>query len=220
VTVESRDNLYVLHSGGVDAFGWRVIGGSSPHLRTSAPGPTHLVRIKSVNDRIEGFKIGILATGGRRWLGASGPVSDNRVELELHGTRIRSEGEGAADLALQGALSEEAPDIGREFPAGDRNVLRVLMRDITGSPSPRPNVYTDVFGPELEANRGIGNRLEFAGTLEEFTRLNPGITAAPPAQSSGMANRGMPTFQDPSPLTSKGGFGTTSAVCSSRPAVS
>ncbi|HLF30932.1 MAG TPA: hypothetical protein VI566_07880, partial [Xanthomonadales bacterium] len=63
VTVESRDNLYALRPGGQDAFGWRVIGGSSSHLADlGAPGANHnLVRIKSVNDRIEGFKIGILA---------------------------------------------------------------------------------------------------------------------------------------------------------------
>jgi hypothetical protein len=139
VTVESRDNLYSLRPGGQDAFGWRVIGGSSSHiLDLGAPGATHnLARIKSINDRIEGFKVGILATGGRRWLGASDPVSDNSVELELNGTRILSEGEGATDFSLQGALSEEAPEIGREFAAGDRNVLRVLMRDVTAASSPK-----------------------------------------------------------------------------------
>jgi hypothetical protein len=183
-SLESKRNLYARSPGGLDRFGWRIIGGSSAHIPgLASPGASfNVTRVHSVDDRIEGFKVGILAAAGRRWLGASGPVSDNRVELDLIGTRIRTEGEDAADFALQGTLSEDAPGIGREFPAGDRNVLHVCMGGVTGSAADRTNRYTNVYGPSRQADQGTDNRLEIAGTTAEFAGANTGISAAPPAE--------------------------------------
>lgn len=184
VLFESRNNLYALRPGGYDAFAWGIYGGSSSHIPgLSAPGASfNVARIISDHDRITGFKTGIRAIGARRWNSASGPLTDNRLELELHGMHIQTEGEGAADLVFQGAVSDLELDDNREFPPGDRNILRVLMRDVAGSSAPRANSYADVFGPELEANRGSGNRLEFSGSLEEFTQSNQSLSPAPPAE--------------------------------------
>ncbi len=181
---ESNRNLYTRNPGGLDRFAWRVIGGSSAHIPgLASPGASsNVTRVHSVDDRIEGINVGILASAGRRWLGASGPVSDNRVDLDLTGTRIRTEGEHAADFLLQGTLSEDAPGVGREFAAGDRNIVRVVMRGVTGSPAKRTNRYADVYGPSRQADQGSGNRLEFAGTLAGFAVSNPGISPAPPAE--------------------------------------
>ncbi len=96
--------------------------------------------------------------------------------------RIRTEGEGAADLVLQGALSEPESSDSPEFSVGDRNTLSVLVHNLTGSGSPRENLYANVSGPVLESNQGSHNRLEFSGSLEEFTRSNPGFSPAPPAE--------------------------------------
>ena len=183
-SLESRRNLYSRNPGGLDRFGWRVIGGSSAHIPgLASPGASfNVTRVHSVDDRIEGFKVGILAAAGRRWLSASGPVSDNRVELDLDGARIQTEGGDAADFSLQGTLSEDAPGIGREFPAGDRNVLHVSMRGVNASATARTNRYTDVYGPSGQADQGSGNRLEFAGTAADFAGANPGIPVAPPAE--------------------------------------
>jgi len=184
VLFESSNNLYALRPGGYDAVAWRVYGGSSSHIPgLSAPGASfNVARIISDHDRITGFKTGIRATGGRRWKSASGPLTGNRLELELRGTHIQTDGEGAADLILQGALSDLEFDDNREFPPGDRNILRVLMRDVTGSSAPRANSYADVFGPELGSNRGSGNRLEFSGSLAEFEQSNQSISPAPSAE--------------------------------------
>ena len=183
-TVNSTHNLYILPAGGSDRFAWQVIGGSSAHHFPglgSAGASFNTASVHSVDDRIEGFRIGILAAAGRRSLDSSGPVSDNRLDLDLERLRIRTEGADAADLELQGARSEPAQDIGREFPAGDRNTLHIRMHGVTGSPTERANQYADVFGPSLPANRGTGNRLEISGTASDFARVNSNISAAPPA---------------------------------------
>jgi len=98
---------------------WWLFGGTSAPHGLAAPGANHnLVRVHSVNDRIDGFKTGIWAVAARRFLTTSGPVSDNRIELELQGTRIQTAGEGAADLDLLGALSAADEDGSQEFFAG------------------------------------------------------------------------------------------------------
>jgi hypothetical protein len=180
---ESRNSRYVCPGTCVHPA-WRLFGGTSAHLPGLAvPGANHnLVRVHSVNDRIDGFQTGISAAAARRWLTASGPVSDNRIELELKGTRIRTTGEGAADLELLGALSAAEDDGNQEFLPGDRNILHVLIRNSVGSFSPRTNGYTAVLGPKLVSNLGTGNRVEFEGSLEEFTQSNPGLSPAPPAE--------------------------------------
>jgi len=181
---ESRDNLYVCPGSNPcnQSAAWWLFGGTSAPHGFAASGANHnLVRVHSVNDRIDGFKTGIWAVAARRWLSTSGPVSDNRIELELQGIRIQTAGEGAADLDLLGAFSAPEADGSQEFSPGDRNILRVLIRDAVGSSSPRANRFAYVVGPELEKNLGTGNRVEFAGSLEEFTHSNLGFSPAPPA---------------------------------------
>lgn len=184
VRLESQTNLYAPGPGSYDAIGWQLFGGSSSHNPgMAAPGASfNVLRLKSKHDRIEGFTIGIHAAAARRWQSASDLVSDNRVELELHGTCIQTDGEGAADFSLQGALSDAEADGNREFQPGNRNVLSILIGDATGSTSPRANQYANVFGPQMKANWGTGNRLEFAGSLADFEASNTNISVAPPAE--------------------------------------
>lgn len=183
-SLESSRNLYVRNPGGTDKFGWRVVGGSSAHIPgLASPGASsNVARVHSIDDRIEDFKVGIQAAAGRRWLDASGPVSDNLVELDLERTRVRTEGQDAADFVFQGAFSEAAPGVGREFPAGDRNVTRIRMRNVIGSPAVRANQYADASGPALADNKGVGNRLEILGGAADFARNNTSISVAPPAE--------------------------------------
>lgn len=181
--IESRGNLYL--RSGRDRYGWLLLGGStSPHfLEAGIPGAARAtLRVESTDDRIEGFRQGIQAAAARRIGGQSPLLVDNRVELRLRGTRIRSDGEGAADLVLQGTMSEiEQAEGPGEFPAGHRNVLRVLMEDVSGS-GERRNVYADVVGPAKLENQGVGNRLEFSGDATSFGRSNGGIEPLPDAQ--------------------------------------
>jgi hypothetical protein len=180
--VESRDNLYV--RSGRDRYGWLLLGGStSPHfLEAGIPGAARtLLQLDSTDDRVEGFRWSIHAVAARRIGGDSSPLMDNRLELRLRGTHIRSTGDGAADLVLQGALSEIAQAQGAgEFPAGDRNVLHVRMQGVTGS-GPRQNAYAHVSGPSQPAHQGTGNRLEIVGDPASFARSNPDLDPPPPA---------------------------------------
>jgi hypothetical protein len=181
--VESRGNRYV--RSGRDRYGWLLLGGStSPHfLEAGIPAAARAtLRVESTDDRIEGFRQSIQAAAARRIGGQSSLLMDNRVELRLRGARIRSDGEGAADLVLQGAMSEVAQAEGPgEFPAGNRNVLRVVMQDVSGS-GQRRNVYANVVGPTRFENQGVGNRLEVTGDATSFVRSNGGIDPPPNAQ--------------------------------------
>jgi hypothetical protein len=181
--VESRGNRYL--RSGRDRYGWMLLGGStSPHfLEAGIPGAAGTtLLVESTDDRIEGFRHAIQAAAARRIGGQSSLLMDNRLDLRLRGTRIQSDGDGAADFVLHGTLSEigQAEGMG-EFPAGDRNVLRVTMEDVTGS-GLRRNVYADVVGPTKVENRGVGNRLELVGDPASFGRFNRGIDPPPDAR--------------------------------------
>jgi hypothetical protein len=93
---------------------------------------------------------------------------------------VRSDGAGAADFSLYGAVAEPDPDHGREFVAGERNTLRVSIARSHGS-GPRDNEYATDLGPVDTGNRGEGNRIEFVGSEAEFSRSNEAIEPAPPA---------------------------------------
>jgi hypothetical protein len=181
--IDSRGNRYL--RSGRDRYGWLLLGGStSPHfLEAGIPGAARAtLRVESTDDHIEGFRQGIQAAAARRIGGQSSLLLDNRVELRLRGTRIRSDGEGASDFILQGAMSEVAQAEGPgEFPAGNRNVLRVVMEDVSGS-GERRNVYADVVGPTRLENQGVGNRLEVTGDATSFVRSNGGIDPPPNVQ--------------------------------------
>lgn len=162
--VESYGNLY--RRTGLDRFGWHLLGASTaPHVR-EAPGQggaRNSLRVTSRDDRIEGFRVGIQAAAARRLGLASEPLNDNRLEIDLRGTRIQTEGEGAADLVMRATVSEiEQQKEPMELPAGDRNVLRLQMSGVTGS-GQRRNVFADVVGPLEPANFGTGNQLQVVG---------------------------------------------------------
>jgi len=182
-TIESRRNRYT--SSARPRFGWTLIGGStSPHFTGAGiPGASGVtLRVDAEGDRIEGFETGIEAAAARRVGASSWPLSDNRVDLRLDGTRIASVGERAADLVLRGTLSEmEAWVTPGEFAAGDRNLLRASLNDVTGS-GVTHNRYADVDGPVQPANGGFGNRLIIEGTPEQFRQGNRGIEPEPAAR--------------------------------------
>jgi hypothetical protein len=181
VVIESRRNLY--RRTGLDWFGVHLAGAStSPHV-PELPGQgaaRNQLRMSSVDDRIEGFKVGVQAAAARRLGTGSEPLHDNRVELEMRGTRIITADAGAADLKLRGTVSQvEQEQSPADFPAGDRNVLRVEFNGVRGS-GPRQNIYADADGPIRPGNSGTGNRLEFAGTREAFLESNRDLDPSPP----------------------------------------
>jgi hypothetical protein len=180
LTIDSAGNLY---SPETASPGWTIVGGSSPPNPAigTAGASSNVVRIGSTGDRIDGAPVGIRAFGGQRLGTEFGPSSDNRVELVIAGLALRTvAADGpASDLVLAGAASMcacESP----EFRAGDRNVVRVSLRDSTGS-GPRDNVYANVLGPTPPGNLGAGNRLAFAGTPAAFAASNHDIDPAPDA---------------------------------------
>jgi hypothetical protein len=89
-TLESTHNVYV-RTGSFADLGWQLLGGSSaPHPTTPTPGAfRNTLRVRSLDDRIEGFQVAVYAAAGRRVGDTSGPVSDNRMELDMTGTTIR-----------------------------------------------------------------------------------------------------------------------------------
>lgn len=181
--IESRGNLY--RRTGLDRFGWHLVGASTaPHVQ-EAPGQggaRNSLRMISRDDRIEGFRTGIRAAAARRLGPTSGPLSDNRLEIDLRGTRIRTEGDAAADLVLRATVSEvEQEKAPMELAAGDRNVLRVQMSDVTGS-GQRRNVFEDVVGPLEPSNFGTGNQLQVVGQAGSFGQANRAIEPQPGPQ--------------------------------------
>jgi hypothetical protein len=158
--------------------------------------------VRSVDDRIEGFKTGVLATGGRSFYAASlnEAPRDNHIELQLIGTTISTPScplvrrmvgspgtvagtderfERVRDLRLIGAeMVNEGAD------AGEGNSLRVELRGVTGS-GVRANRYANAdagYGQLPRKFHGKGNRLEIVGDLETFKRTNRGIDPLPPAE--------------------------------------
>jgi len=181
--IESQANVY--GRTGFDRFGWHLLGASSsPHVQ-DAPGQggvRNSLRMISRDDRIEGFRTGIQAAAARRLGFTSGPLSDNRLEIDLLGTRILTEGDAAADLVLRATVSEiEQEKAPMELAAGDRNVLRLQMSGVTGS-GQRRNVFADVVGPREPANFGTGNQLQVIGEARSFGQTNRAIEPPPGPQ--------------------------------------
>ena len=190
VSIISRDNLYRDDRADpcvLPRLGWNLTGGSGPPVPLPVPVPEtarNLLHVHSVNDRIERFTTGILATGSRRFfpLPSAGPSTDNQVDLELLGARISTPpcaGAPTTDISLAGAFA------GAEgLVPGDGNGLRAVVRGVTGSGS-RSNQYAHAQGPSgsLPAElRGQDNRLEIVGTLAAFGRTNRRIDPAPEAE--------------------------------------
>jgi hypothetical protein len=142
------------------------------------------VRLRSLQDRIEGFTTAILAVGGRRFFAApvAGPSTDNSVDLALIGTTISTPACAGtlpvADFRFAGALVPNT-----SLVPGDGNVIRAVIRGVTAS-GPRSNVYANVLGPTgpLFPELGTGNRLEIVGSERAFARTNRAIDPAPGAE--------------------------------------
>ena len=109
-TLESTHNVYV-RTGTFDDLGWQLLGGSSaPHATTPTPGAfRNTLRVRSLDDRIEGFHVAVYAAAGRRVGETSGAVSDNRMELDMTGTTLRTLDASGADLSLHGCLLYTSP---------------------------------------------------------------------------------------------------------------
>lgn len=186
VVFRSRRSLYRRAAGGIDRFGWQLYGGTGIPLATagtSTAGSSHgMTRVESDSDRIEGFRTGVLAAGYRRVADYSGPGSDNRIELRMRNTIIRSAGEGASDFALLGAIGEPAPGGGLALPPGERNVVWADLRGVSGS-GERKNRFLDRVGPDGAGSQDDGNRVVIAGRADVFAKSNPAILPTPPASA-------------------------------------
>ena len=181
VTLRSRGNLYV-SAGGSFPVGWGILGGSSaPHEPLTEGAESNSVRIEAHDDRIEGYRIGIWAAAGRQIAGMPGTVKHNRGELLLSGLRIKTVGDGAADLVLHGAwLETESGASAAAVETVEGNVLQVTLLDSTGS-GHRENVYADRWPPEFAAVGAAqhSDRLEFTGTRAFFLESNTAFDPAP-----------------------------------------
>jgi hypothetical protein len=181
--VRSEHNQYGAANGPPHQWAWTIIGASStphyPHPYT-AGARLNSVEFRSNGDRIDGAISGVHAIGGRRFHSTSGPVSDNRAELDLQDLQIRTVAADGADLVLRGALAEPDPELGTDFPVGERNVLRIRMDGATGS-GVRANVCETDSGATAPADPGVGNRVEIVGAAAEFLRRNQGFEPPPPS---------------------------------------
>ena len=182
VALRSSGNLYRPSPGEVPDFAWMVFGGSSPHLNApDIPGARdNLLTMASTGDRIEGFRVGILAAGARRRIEGSGPLQDNRAELELRDLTIVAPDASAVGVSLHGALSGTGMDDGAEFPTGERNVLEVRMSSVRFDGTPGRNRYSATFGDAPDDPTASTNRLVMEGTAAGFAIANPGFAPPPP----------------------------------------
>jgi hypothetical protein len=182
-TFRSSRTDYV--AGQFTRFGWQLVGGSGrPHPgATTSPG-THdsELRVTSDGDRILGFNTGILAVAGRRVGNLSGPSSGNRLDLDLRGLTIRTEGEGAADLRWYGAMSETPLGGGERLPPGENNILVARITGSRGS-GPRANDFDHLDGPAgPDHDPAAGNLLVVEGSPAAFLRENRDLGPGPDEQ--------------------------------------
>jgi hypothetical protein len=189
VGIESRRNLYRDESPDpctTQRPGWNLTGGSGPPAPLPVPETArNSLQVHSVDDRIEGFTTGIVATGSRRFFPSpiAGPSTDNSIDLKLLGGRISTPSCGGAqfvrDFDLAGAFA--ANDA--LFP-GDGNSLRAVVRGVMGS-GPRFNLYAHAEGPSGPLSpelQGSANRLLIAGSPAAFAGTNQNVDPAPGAE--------------------------------------
>jgi hypothetical protein len=179
-TFRSSHTDYV--AGQFTRFGWQLVGGSGrphPGATTSAGTQDSELRVTSDGDRILGFNTGILAAAGRRVGNLSEPSSGNRLDLDLRGLTISTEGEGAADLRWYGALSEPPLGGGERLPPGEHNVLVARITGSRGS-GPRANDFAHLEGPaDPDGEPAAGNRLVVEGAPEAFLGDNQDFSPGP-----------------------------------------
>src|SRR5215470_6129200 len=171
--IQSRHNLYRSDSAVPTANGWALFGGADAPFVVSGASTFNSLQIHSKNDTIEGFATGIAAAGGRRFGALSGPISSNRMEMNLLGTRVVTT---TADLRLSGGRSL-VPGV---FP-DEGNTLHVVVHQASGS-GPRANVYVDAATASPGGSLGAGNRLEIVGNANAFDQTNENFIPPPPAE--------------------------------------
>lgn len=173
VIIQSSHNLYRSDSVAPTGVGWQLFAGAdAPNpLIVSQASTFNTLQMLSVNDTLAGFATGIVGSGARRINAFSGTISSNRLELNLHGTRIQTV---TTDLRLSGATTM------LNVSTGDDNTTRVLVFQATGS-GLRTNRYADSSIP-LTGNPGVGNRLEIVGNAQAFDQINQNIIPPPPAE--------------------------------------
>ena len=171
--IQSRRNLYRSDSPVPTANGWALFAGADAPVGVSAASTFNSLQIHSKNDTIEGFATGIAAAGGRRFGALSGPISSNRMDMNLHGTRIVTT---TADLRLSGGRSL----VSGVFP-DEGNTLHVVVHQARGS-GPRANVYVDAATAPPGGSLGAGNRLEIVGNANAFDQTNENFIPPPPAE--------------------------------------
>ena len=171
IAIESMRNLYRADSS-LSGIGLSLAGGSSAALPGLVAGSVqgNAVRLGSIADRIEGFRIGMLATAGQRTTNSQA-ISHNAVHVQAIGTTLRTL---VTDIALYGARS-----LIDGMATGDGNVARLEMRDVDGSGA-RDNLYADSVSPSMNL-QGNGNRVEVAGSPMAFARTNAHVVPPPPA---------------------------------------
>jgi serine/threonine protein kinase len=203
VHITSQNNLY--RNEWADRCAQAVLGlnltggGGAPIPLTLPETSRNRLIVRSMNDRIEGFTTGILATGSRRFFAAprSGPSTDNHIDLQLVGTTIstpecpagvRSENTSGIPTTQMGTVADLrmiGANVALEgLEPGDGNTVRAELRGVTGS-GKRGNRYANAggsLGPLAPGFRGKGNRLEIVGDPETFSRSNRGIDPAPPRE--------------------------------------
>ncbi len=201
VHLNSQENVYVNEWEDRCAsalLGWNFTGGSGAPIPLTLPETTrNTLRVHSVDDRIDGFTTGVLATGSRRFFAAplNAAPTRNHIELQLIGTKISTpscsstdKGDGyttdlpvaelvaVRDLELVGAWTRKSG-----IAAGDGNTLRVELRGVTGSGT-RANRFANVGSssePLSTQFQGTGNRLQLVGDPQSFAQNNRGINPAP-----------------------------------------
>jgi hypothetical protein len=179
VDIQSVLNVYAAPAAAALDSAWRLFGSSGAPIPGIVTGDTNgnALHLTSILDRIEGYGSGIVAVAGRRFAPTNGLSSSNAVDLTLLGLTLRTNGAvvGGADFLLRAAQS-----LGEYVPGND-NRMRVLVRWSDGSGT-RANRYQNSFGAALPENQGVGNRIEFQGSLQAFQRSNQNIDPAPPVE--------------------------------------
>jgi hypothetical protein len=172
VIIRSRHNLYRSDTPGPTPMGWFLFGGSDSPSAASHASTLNTLQIHSTDDTLAGFATGIAAIGGRRIWALSEPISSNRVDLNLHGTRLQTT---TVDLRLFGANTTLLA-----VSTGDDNTVHVLLNQATGSGA-RANLYAHSMTPPM-GSPGIGNRLEIVGNANAFEQINQNFVPPPPAE--------------------------------------
>jgi hypothetical protein len=173
LVIQSSHNLYRSDSPAPTPVGWQVIGGADAPIAgiVSEASTFNTLQMHSIDDTVAGFATGIVALGGRRMNALSGPISSNRVELNLHGTLLQTT---TVDLRLVGAATL------LNVSTGDDNTAHVVIHQAIGSGA-RANRYAHSQSPAT-GNPGNGNRLEIVGNANAFDQTNHNFVPPPPAE--------------------------------------